>query len=52
MRRLTLGAVATLVLGGALVASLALATRAADRPAERIVADIDAIEIPKLDPDK
>jgi len=52
MRRIRLRTLAALAIGGWVVAMAATGTpvQAADRPADQILADIDAVEIPKLDP--
>jgi thiol-disulfide isomerase/thioredoxin len=56
MRRIRLRALAALAIGGWLTVSAAPGTqpqaRAADRPAEQILAEIDAVEVPKSDPDQ
>jgi thiol-disulfide isomerase/thioredoxin len=51
MRRIRLRALAALAIGGWFVAIAATTTpvRAADRPAGQILADIDAVVVPKLD---
>jgi thiol-disulfide isomerase/thioredoxin len=48
MRRMGLGAVAALAVVGPLAAGAV--SRAADRPADQIAADIESVTIPKLDP--
>lgn len=54
MPRMRLRASGALLFGGWLMVSAASGTpaRGADRPAEQILAEIEAVEIPKLDPDR